>query len=227
MAGDCEIARERALEAWAGRSVVVGIRPEDIRVSWSVAGVGGLSLTDENAFGTWWGSQRALLLSWGRPDGSQGGIRVAYDAELGDAVGFGEEVVEVDRRVVLVDHLLDVGAGGEGLLAAGNDDGADAGIGIEAAQRVAQFRHQLVAQRIQRLWPVQPDQPGLAVGFNQDHFKCHGGSPSSVVVDSLLAQAQRCRSGQKKLDRPDCTMRLTPRQSGLPGQAGQASPSRP
>lgn len=84
-----------------------GIRPEDIRVSWSVAGVGGLSLTDENAFGTWWGSQRALLLSWGRPDGSQGGIRVAYDAELGDAVGFGVERYEfADGTVMTQADLL-------------------------------------------------------------------------------------------------------------------------
>lgn len=78
-----------------------GIRPEDIRVSWSVAGVGGLPVADESASGAWWGSQRALLLSWSKEGRGLGGVRVAYDAELADAIGFGVERYEFADGTVM------------------------------------------------------------------------------------------------------------------------------
>ena len=52
-----------------------------------------------------------------------------------DAVPGGEEVVEIALRERLGLHLLDVGAGGEGLLRAGDDDAADVRIGLERIER--------------------------------------------------------------------------------------------
>jgi hypothetical protein len=57
--------------------------------------------------------------------------------------------------IALSRHLLDVGAGGERLLAAGDDDGADRGVALELVERVAELGDQRVAQRVQRLRAVQ------------------------------------------------------------------------
>ena len=67
-------------------------------------------------------------------------------------------------------HFLDVGAGGERLLRAGQHDRADRRIGIERRSWVPSSVHQLVAQRVQRLRPVEPDQPDPAMGLDQDAF---------------------------------------------------------
>ena len=53
-----------------------------------------------------------------------------------DAVPPGDEVLLVGRHVGLGLHLLDVGAGGERLLAAGDDDAADAVVGLEGVERL-------------------------------------------------------------------------------------------
>ena len=52
-----------------------------------------------------------------------------------DAVPGRDEVLLVGLHVGLGLHLLDVGAGGERLLAAGDDDAADAVVGLEGVER--------------------------------------------------------------------------------------------
>ena len=69
-----------------------------------------------------------------------------------------------------VAHLLDVGAGGEGLVAAGEHDGADRRVGVEGQELLAELLHQRVAQGVQRLRPVEADQPDPAMGFDEDVF---------------------------------------------------------
>jgi hypothetical protein len=59
-------------------------------------------------------------------------------------------------------HGADVGAGGKGLLAAGDDDAADAVVGVKGQQRGAQLVHQRVVQRVQLLGAVQFDRVSIA-----------------------------------------------------------------
>jgi hypothetical protein len=67
-----------------------------------------------------------------------------------------------------VGHLLDVGAGGKGFLAAGDDDAAYALVGVEGLQRGDQFRHQRTVERVQRLRPVQLHHADAAVLTHED-----------------------------------------------------------
>ena len=61
----------------------------------------------------------------------------------------------VGLHVALAGHLLDVGAGRERLLAAGQDDRGDRRIAFEIVERRAKFGDQRRVQRVQRLRPVQ------------------------------------------------------------------------
>ena len=54
----------------------------------------------------------------------------------------GDEVIQIGIHVAFGLHLLDVGAGGEGLLGTGYDDAADFGVGLEIVQRRRQLLHQ-------------------------------------------------------------------------------------
>ena len=56
-----------------------------------------------------------------------------------------------------VGHLLDVGAGGEGLLAAGDHDATDALVLVERRQGVHHFIHQGRVEGVERLRPVELD----------------------------------------------------------------------
>jgi hypothetical protein len=81
-------------------------------------------------------------------------------------------------HVGLGGHRADVGAGREGLVAAGDDDAADGVVAIEAGERGPQLVHQTVVQRVQLLRPVQADQGGLArtfaAHFGEDELVAHG-----------------------------------------------------
>ncbi len=68
-----------------------------------------------------------------------------------------EEVAAIHVGIGLIRHLLDVGAGSEGLGRAGQDDAADAVVIGHALEEVAQFAGQGGVQRVQRLGPVQGD----------------------------------------------------------------------
>ena len=90
----------------------------------------------------------------------------------------GDEILEEDVLIGLVIHLLDVGAGGERLLASGEDHAANAGIGFERIERMAELAHQIGAECVQRFRTVQPDDSDPAPGFRLDVLVCRGHSCS-------------------------------------------------
>ena len=95
-------------------------------------------------------------------------------AGLGQALpALGDEVALVDVHVGLVLHLLDVGAGGEGLLGAGHDDGADLIVGLQVVEGRGQLVDQGGAERVQRLRPVERDQADRIAFLDQDVLVGH------------------------------------------------------
>ena len=98
-----------------------------------------------------------------------------------------EEVVEEHLGEALVLHLLDVGAGGEGLVRAGQHDGADRRIRFECAERPVEVFDQRAVERVQRLWPIEADEPDPAVGLDENvGVGRHAATP--------LAEVRRIRS---------------------------------
>ena len=67
----------------------------------------------------------------------------------------------------LIGHLLDVGAGGERLLRAGDDHAADIAVGVEGVDGAAQLGDQRAVERIERLRPIEPDQSHSAARFRR------------------------------------------------------------
>ena len=84
------------------------------------------------------------------------------------------EVAQIGFGEGLFRHFLDVGAGGESLVGAGDHDAADIGVGLEGVERVRQVGHQRAVERIERLRAVEPDQADLAAGFDNDVLVSHG-----------------------------------------------------
>ena len=60
-------------------------------------------------------------------------------ARRGGAIPVRGEIAEESIGEGLVRHLLDVGAGGESLVRAGDDDAADIGVGLERVERRVKF----------------------------------------------------------------------------------------
>ncbi len=117
----------------------------------------------------------------------------------------------------LVRHLLDVGAGREGLVRSGEQDAADVGVGIEGLHRRQQLARSAALSafnacgRLSRTMPTRPRVSTTMVSAcSWPRSLCAGLS----AFDS---------SGQKKVERPVCTMRLiVPAQPGV----GHGFPSR-
>lgn len=85
-----------------------------------------------------------------------------------------KEISDDALRISVALHLLDVGTSGECFLASRNNNGTDRRVCFELCQCNAQFRHQLLAQRIERLGTVESDQADvllLASNFLLDHLK--------------------------------------------------------
>ncbi len=70
--------------------------------------------------------------------------------------GAGREQLVVERRIA-PDHLAQVVAGGEGRPGAGEDDRADVSIGAEVAELHREVLHQIEAERVAPVWPVERD----------------------------------------------------------------------
>ena len=133
-------------------------------------------------------------------------------AALADAVPGGDEVLEVGPGVALVLHLLDVGAGGEGLLRAGEDDAADAGIGLEAVERLVDLVDRAGrVQRVQRLRPVERDEPDLALRLDENGFISHGRPPRMLPC---IASAKRKPSAADRRHRAAAGSARNRRSSG-------------
>ena len=76
--------------------------------------------------------------------------------EIAGESGELEQAVVVPREQ-RADDVLDVAAGAEGPPVAGDHDGADAGLGIERAEGVAQLGVDLEGERVEPLGPVERD----------------------------------------------------------------------
>src|SRR5581483_10038699 len=91
-------------------------------------------------------------------------------AAVRDAVERREEVAAIGLDEGLFVHLLDVDAGGERLLVAGDDDAADAGIRLEAVERAVDLADQLGVEGVHGFWPVESDHSDLAFGRGDDRL---------------------------------------------------------
>src|SRR5438477_191873 len=94
----------------------------------------------------------------------------------------GEHVDETLRL-----HLLDVGTGGKGPLAAGHDDAADLVVGLEIVDRSRDLAKHAERQRIQHLRAVEPDDADRATALNimaldNDVFECAHTHPAGKIV---------------------------------------------
>jgi hypothetical protein len=78
-------------------------------------------------------------------------------------------------------HRLDVGAGGENLLGAGDHDAAHIGVRVEPLQLGGDLLHHLRRERVARLRPVQPQQG------------------DAMVVDGGLDQLGHCYSATDEM----------------------------
>ena len=67
----------------------------------------------------------------------------------------GDEILAIDVGIGLWLHFLDIGAGGERFLTAGQHHAANRRVGLEGRQGGAQLGHQRAGQSVQRLWPVE------------------------------------------------------------------------
>ena len=115
-----------------------------------------------------------------------------------------DEVAEEGLGERLVLHLLDVGAGGERLLGAGQHDRANRRIGLERLERCVEVLDQRRRQRIQHLRPVEPDEADAAVGLDDDVGVGHGAS------DSLGRLGATPRAGCNWIDPVPARRRLRP-----------------
>jgi hypothetical protein len=79
-------------------------------------------------------------------------------------------------HVAVVLHDADVRAGGERLVAAGDHHAADAVVGVELLQRLAQLLHELRVERVQLLRAVERNKgdAGRAALVDEDQLIAHG-----------------------------------------------------
>ena len=107
--------------------------------------------------------------------------RVAGDGG-DDRLAAAEEGLRLGRQEILAEHIheplglhvLDVGAGREGLLVAGQDHRADGLVAIERAERGAELAHQLRIQGVEHVGAIEGDQPHPVAGFDADGRIGHG-----------------------------------------------------
>ena len=106
-----------------------------------------------------------------------------------------DEGALVDIHVAPVGHRRDVGAGGEGLVAAGDDDGAHAGSASKASKGNAERVHQRIVERIELRRAVEPDQPDAAPrskpGWRISHA-CSGSDQSTLILLSRITAETVC-----------------------------------
>ena len=86
------------------------------------------------------------------------------------------------------DDVLDVAAAAEGPAGAGDDDGADAGLGVEGAEGVPELGVHLEGERVEPLGPVERDgrDGGRRIDGVEERFGVQGhslsSSPSTAVA---------------------------------------------
>src|SRR5262245_66196630 len=99
---------------------------------------------------------------------------------MGNAVEGCEKIAAISLDEGLLVHFLDIDARREGLVAAGDNDGADGGVRLESVERAVQLRDESRVQRIEGVRPVECDESGLALRRDQDRLI--GGRGSGAVL---------------------------------------------
>ena len=105
------------------------------------------------------------------------------------------EVLLVDVHVALAGHLLDVGAGRERLLRAGDDHAADRVVRLECVDRGGHVGIHLRIERVQRLRAVEADDADLALGLDDDGFVAHELPPDHML--RCARENPACRSRRR------------------------------
>ena len=95
------------------------------------------------------------------------GLRQRGDAVAADGGEIAREHVDEGFRL----HLLDVGAGGKGLFAAGQQDAADVVVGLEIVDGRRDFAKHAERQRIEHFRAVQRDDADRAFALDNDVFE--------------------------------------------------------
>src|SRR5262245_1420712 len=127
----------------------------------------------------------------------------------GDVVG----LVHVHVRPAR--HRPDVRARGKGLLAAGQNDRADAIVRVELEERVAELVHERVVQRVQLLRPVQRDQSDPAARLGEDVLVGHGAGAKEGEAGIIRpGPASPARASTRRPPFPRRTRRCTRRATG-------------
>ena len=122
--------------------------------------------------------------------------------------------LDVGLHVGLGLHLLDVGAGGEGLLRAGQHDAADGAVGLPAVERLVQLGDQRGIERVQRLRPVERDEADPAARLDDDVLVGHRrrseasgcGAASGIGGCAAEASGREC-GGRRRVTVPACGSR--------------------
>ena len=106
-------------------------------------------------------------------DGGNGRLAAVGDAVAADRDEIAGKHVDEGFRL----HFLDVGAGGEGLFAAGQQDASDPVVGFEIVDRGGDFAKHAERQRIEHLRAVERDDADRAFAFDDDVFERAHGPP--------------------------------------------------
>jgi hypothetical protein len=142
-----------------------------------------------------------FIIAAERKAGHRGDHRLPHLAHLFPIAG--DVVAEVGVHVAVRGHRADVGAGRKCFFVAGDDDAANAGIGIGSAHRLAELVHQRIVERVELLGPVQCDQHhgeravGAVVSGSEDVLSVHRSSISRCGQGG--DQQQTIRAGRRRL----------------------------
>src|SRR5262245_32121348 len=105
---------------------------------------------------------------------------------MGNAVEGCEKIAAVSLDEGLLVHFLDIDARREGLVAAGDNDGADGGVRLESVERAVELGDEPRVERIERLRPVERDQSDLASRRDQDRLiGAHGSRAVLFPADAI------------------------------------------
>ena len=91
------------------------------------------------------------------------------------------------RAALSLRHGTGVGTGGERLVAAGNDDGADVVIIVKRQQGCADFIHQAIVEGVELLGAIERDDADAVAAFDKDEFAGHAASPHALGFNHAKA----------------------------------------
>src|SRR4051794_2713837 len=114
-------------------------------------------------------------------DGRDGGFAASGDAAAANRGEIAGEHVDEAFRL----HLLDVGAGGECLFAAGEQDAADLVVGLEIVDGRRDLGKHAERQRVEHFRPVQRDDADCALALDNDVFERRHDLPRATIWQAM------------------------------------------